>query len=81
MPHMYECQQCRTQAPRRAEREDAEDDLEEHRDLAHGGLAPMDGDGIRPVHDDRRGDGLLPRHTLPAVLFLLALVLANCWGR
>lgn len=82
MPHRYACHQCRTVAPRRrAHIEDAEDDQQAHRDAAHGGHAPIDGDGIRRVHSDRRGDGILPRHTLAAALVLLALVLANCWGR
>lgn len=82
MPYLYICRQCHTRAPRRrTHRDDARDDRQEHRDAAHGGHAPLDGDGIHPVHDDRRGDGILPRHSCLAVLFLLALVLANCWGR
>ncbi|WP_320784175.1 hypothetical protein [Streptomyces sp. CRN 30] len=82
MPYLYTCRQCRTRAPRpRTTCEDAETDQQEHRDAAHGGHAPLDGDGIRRVHDDARGDGLLPRHSCLAALVLLALVLANCWGR
>lgn len=82
MPYLYSCRQCRSQSPaRRDHREDAEDDRDKHRDAVHGGLAPMDGDRIRAVHNDARGDGLLPRHTGVAMLVLLFLVLANCWGR
>lgn len=81
MPYLYLCRQCRTQAPaKRDHREDAEQDQADHRDRAHGGHAPIDGDGIEHVHSDSRGDGLLPRNTGWAVLFLLFLVLANCWG-
>jgi len=82
VPHLYECLQCRTQSPEtRDTYAAAEDDQQRHRDAAHGGDAPMDGDRIRRVHADARGDGILPRHTFLAVLVLLALVLANCWGR
>ncbi|MEU5596650.1 hypothetical protein [Streptomyces sp. NPDC020298] len=82
MPFLYTCAQCRTQAPaRRDEREDAEADRQEHRDRVHGGHAPLDGDRIDRVHAASRGDGLLPRHAGIAALVLLALVLANCWGR
>lgn len=82
MPHLYECHQCRTQAPeRRDRREDAEADQQAHRDAAHGGHAPIDGDRIERVHHASRGDGLLPRHTGVAALVLLALILANWWGR
>jgi hypothetical protein len=65
---------------RRDRREDAEEDQQAHRDAAHGGHAPMDGDGIRHVHDDRRGDGLLPRHTLWAFLVLVVLIVASRCG-
>lgn len=82
MPHLYTCHQCRTEAPARRDRyEDAEADQEAHRDAAHGGHRPMDGDEIRHVHAAGRGDGLLPSGSCLAVLILLALVLANCWGR
>ncbi|MDX5569238.1 hypothetical protein PYK79_46400 [Streptomyces sp. ID05-04B] len=82
MPHLYECLQCHTQAPaRRARPEDAETDRQTHRDLAHGGHQPRAGDRIRTVHHHSRGDGILPDHSLIAALVLLALVLANCWGR
>jgi hypothetical protein len=82
MPYLYTCRQCRAQSPeRRAHRADAEDDRQEHRDTAHGGLEPLYGDQIRAVHHASRGDRLFPRHTLAAGLFMLALVLANCWGR
>jgi hypothetical protein len=33
------------------------------------------------VHADARGDGCLPSGSFLGLLFLLALVLANCWGR
>lgn len=82
MPYLYECDQCDTEAPwRRALREDAEDDRQEHRDRAHGGHRPRAGDRIRRVHHTARGDGILPDHSLIAALVMLALVLANCWGR
>ena len=82
MPHLYTCHQCRTRALHaRGRREDAEADQQAHRDAAHGGDVPLDGDGIQRVHDDARGDGILPRHTWLAGLVLLALILANCWGR
>lgn len=78
MPHLFTCHQCRTVAPeRRDRREDAEDDRQAHRDAAHGGHAPIDGDEIRHVHHASRGDGFLPRHTFLAVLVLLALIVAN----
>lgn len=81
MPHLYTCRQCHTQAPeQRARIEDAEADQQAHRDAAHGGHAPIDGDGIRRVHDVRRGDGILPRHSFWAMLFVLGLLLANCHG-
>ncbi|MEW2567657.1 hypothetical protein [Streptomyces sp. NPDC047070] len=82
MPHLYECAQCRTRGPaRRDHRDDARADRDDHRDRAHGGHAPIDGDRIRTVHNDARGDGLLPRHTGIAMLVLLFLILASCWGR
>jgi hypothetical protein len=82
MPHLYVCRQCRTQSPEpRGRREDAEADRQQHRDAVHGGHAPLDGDEVRPVHAEARGDGFLPRHTFFAALFLLALILANCHGR
>lgn len=81
MPHLYICRQCDTQAPERRDlREEADADQQRHRDAAHGGDAPLGGDGVVRVHAEARGDGLLPRHTFVAVLFMLALVLANCWG-
>lgn len=82
MPYLYTCRQCRTEAPeRRSRHEDAEADQQAHRDAAHGGHRPIDGDGIKRVHDASRGDGWLPDGSCLAVLILLALVLANCWGR
>lgn len=82
MPYEYFCRSCDAVSPEHREREtDAEDELVEHRRTAHGGLAPAAGDGVRRVHAEARGDGLLPRGSCLAVLFLLALVLANCWGR
>lgn len=81
MPYEYFCRACDAVSPERRERrEDAEDDGVEHRRATHGGLAPAAGDDVRHVHAEARGDGFLPRNTLWAVLFLLALVLANCWG-
>ncbi|MFF9123178.1 hypothetical protein ACF09J_07750 [Streptomyces sp. NPDC014889] len=82
MPYRYTCHQCQAQSP--AEHPypaAAEADRQEHRNSAHGGLAPLQGDGIHHVHAISRGDGILPRHSCLAALFLLALILANCWGR
>ncbi|MFE9127077.1 hypothetical protein ACFYOF_16930 [Streptomyces sp. NPDC007148] len=82
MPHEYYCRSCNAVSPKRHERRsDAEDDGVEHRRTAHGGLAPDAGDGVRAVHTQARGDGILPSGWIWAVLFFLALVLANCWGR
>lgn len=82
MPYLYTCRQCRTEAPaRRDHKADAEADQQAHRDAAHGGHRPIDGDGIEHVHAAGRGDGWLPDGSCLAVLFVLALVLANCWGR
>lgn len=82
MPYVYECRACDAVSPaRRDHREDAEDELAEHRREAHGGLRPNGGDGVRRVHAEARGDGVLPAGSLWALLFLLALVLANCWGQ
>lgn len=82
MPYVYECRACEAVSPEQHERSvDAEDELVEHRRAAHGGLKPAAGDGVRHVHADARGDGCLPSGSFWALLFLLALVLANCWGR
>lgn len=82
MPYVYECRSCDAVSPeRRDQREDAEDELAEHRQTAHGGLAPTAGDGVRRVHAEARGDGVLPAGWPWALLFLLVLVLANWWGR
>ncbi|MFD5631603.1 hypothetical protein [Streptomyces sp. NPDC127072] len=82
MPYEAWCGACDVVSPeRRVRREDAEDELVEHRHEAHGGLRPNDGDGVRHVHAEARGDGCLPAGSFWALLFLLALVLANCWGR
>lgn len=82
MPYEYFCRSCDAVSPERRAREaDAEDELVEHRRSSHGGLAPAAGDGVRLVHAEARGDGVFPRGSCLAVLFLLALVLANCWGR
>lgn len=82
MPYEYFCRACDAVSPERRGREsDAEDELVEHRRTTHGGLRPASGDGVRRVHAEARGDGLLPSGSLWAVLFLFALVLANCWGR
>lgn len=82
MPYRYHCWQCRAESPlEHPDRAGAEADQEEHRHHTHGGLAPIAGDRIRRVHATARGARLLPRHTLAAALFMLALILANCWGR
>lgn len=81
MPFEYFCDPCDAVSPeRRARREDAEDELVVHRRAAHGGLRPRGGDGVRPVHAEARGDGVLPAGWVWAGLFLLALVLAQFLG-
>lgn len=81
MPHRYTCQQCLVSAPEpRDRRADAEADQKVHRDAAHGGYAPLCGDVISRVHDESRGSGFLPRHTIFAGLVLLILILANHCG-
>ncbi|MGW9031478.1 hypothetical protein ACWGQ5_47190 [Streptomyces sp. NPDC055722] len=82
MPYEYWCAECRSKSPERHDRRaDAEDEQDQHRRGAHGGLAPAAGDGIHRVHADARGDGCLPSGWFWALLFFLALLLANCWGR
>jgi hypothetical protein len=82
MPFEYWCAACDAVSPERRERRvDAEDELVAHRREAHGGLRPAHGDEVRHVHAEARGDGCLPSGSFWAVLFFLALVLANCWGR
>jgi hypothetical protein len=82
MPYEYWCRSCDVVSPaRRDRRDDAEADQDEHRAAAHGGLAPAAGDGVRRVHAEARGDGVLPAGWGWALLFFLLLVLANCWGR
>lgn len=82
MPFEYFCRSCDAVSPGQREREvDAEDELVLHRREAHGGLRPAAGDGVRRVHAEARGDGVLPAGTWLAVIVLLALLLANCWGR
>lgn len=82
MPHEYFCRACDAVSPEQRERQaDAEDDLVEHRRDTHGGLRPNAGDGVRRVHAEARGDGILPSGSWLAALVLLALLLANCWGR
>jgi hypothetical protein len=82
MPYVYECRQCDARSPHRHDqRAEAEADQSRHRDTAHGGLAPTAGDRVRHVHAEARGDGCLPAGSFWALLFLLALVLSNCWGR
>ncbi|MGQ4349704.1 hypothetical protein [Streptomyces sp. SAS_275] len=82
MPYEYWCAACEAASPEQRERRaDAEDELVVHRQAAHGGLRPDAGDGVRRVHADARGDGCLPAGSFWAVLFFLALFLANCWGR
>lgn len=81
MPYEYFCRECDAVSPARRDRQaDAEDEGVEHRRAAHGGLAPAAGDGVRHVHAEARGDGFLPSGSCLAVLFILALVLANCRG-
>lgn len=82
MPYEYWCQACEAVSPERRERQDdAADELVDHRRTAHGGLKPEAGDGVRRVHAEARGDGVLPAGWPIAMLVLLALVLANWWGR
>lgn len=82
MPWTYECHACDATSPHRHDhRTDAETEMTEHRQTAHGGLAPAAGDEIQRVHADGRGDGILPAGWPIALLILLALILANCWGR
>ncbi|MDX3645311.1 hypothetical protein [Streptomyces sp. MB09-02B] len=82
MPYEYWCAHCQAVSPARRDRQaDAEDDLLAHRHDAHGGLRPAAGDGVRRVHSAARGDGILPDGSCLFVAFMLALVLANCWGR
>lgn len=82
MPYLYWCRQCAAVSPeRRTRRADAEDELLQHRESAHGGLAPAAGDGVREVHDQTRGDGCLPSGSFLFFAVLLFAVLANCWGR
>ena len=82
MPWIYECQACDAVSPEQRERrEDAEDELVEHRRTAHGGLAPTAGDDVRRVHAAARGDGILPTGWGWAAVIVLLLMLANCWGR
>jgi len=76
MPHEYWCGQCKAVSPERRERRaDAEDELVAHRRREHGGLRPEGGDGVRHVHAEARGDGVLPNGWLWALLFLIALIL------
>lgn len=82
MPYEYFCRSCDAVSQERRDREaDAEDELVEHRRTAHGGLKPTDGDGVRHVHSEARGDGCLPSGSFLFVAFLVFAVLANCWGR
>jgi predicted nucleic acid-binding Zn-ribbon protein len=82
MPYLYECRQCGGRSPERHDRrDDAEDEQTQHRAAAHGGLAPAAGDGVRAVHDEARGDGCLPSGSFLFVLFLIAALVSNCWGR
>jgi len=82
MPYVYECRACEASSPEQWERrDDAEDELVEHRRTTHGGLRPDAGDEVRRVHAAARGDGVLPSGWGWALLVLLALLLANCWGR
>ncbi|MEV6504813.1 hypothetical protein AB0M61_01660 [Streptomyces sp. NPDC051642] len=81
MPYEYWCGACDAVSPEQRQREvDAEQELVEHRRAAHGALRPAAGDGVRHVHSEARGDGLLPAGWFWALLFLLGLFLANCSG-
>ncbi|WP_069769776.1 hypothetical protein [Streptomyces sp. LUP30] len=81
MPWIYECRACEARSPEERERrDDAEDELVEHRRRVHGGLRPDAGDEVRRVHAAARGDGVLPAGWGWALLVLLALLLANCRG-
>jgi hypothetical protein len=81
MPYEYWCAACDAVSPEQREREvDAEQELVEHRRATHGALRPAAGDGVRHVHSEARGDGLLPAGWFWALLFLLGLLLANCSG-
>lgn len=81
MPYEYFCTPCDAVSPeRRARSEDAQDELVEHRRAAHGGLRPRGGDGVRQVHAEARGDGVLPAGWGWAAVFLSLLVLAKFLG-
>lgn len=81
MPYEYFCNQCEAVSPDQRERQaDAEQELVDHRRDAHGSLRPAAGDGVRHVHSEARGDGLLPAHWPWALLFLAGLLLANWMG-
>ncbi|MFD3562811.1 hypothetical protein ACFWVU_24520 [Streptomyces sp. NPDC058686] len=54
------------------------DERAEHRATEHGGLAPATGDGVRAVHAQ---GWYCCSGSLLFILFLLAAVLANYWGR
>lgn len=80
MPFVYWCAECRARSEEPHDhRGDAEDEREEHRATMHGGLAPAAGDGVRAVHAAGRTGSC--SGSLLFVLFLIAAVLANCWGR
>lgn len=81
MPYEYYCLHCQVISTRYGRRADADAEMAEHRRTEHGGLAPIAGDGVDRVHSTARGDGILPNGSCLFVLFLLALVLADCWGR
>lgn len=82
MPYMYECRACDAASPaRHDQREDAEDEQEQHRAASHGGLVPAAGDGVRRVHAEGRGDGILPAGWPYALGFLVALLVWNWWSR
>ncbi|MGW5477680.1 hypothetical protein [Streptomyces sp. NPDC004008] len=82
MAYQYECFQCEARSPEpHSWRSDAEAERDAHRDAAHGGLAPAAGDAIRRANAGERGEGCLSSGSFWILLFLLALVLANCWGR
>ncbi|MFB6679615.1 hypothetical protein ACFCWG_45990 [Streptomyces sp. NPDC056390] len=79
MPYVYWCAQCQARSEEPHDRrDDADDQRAEHRATEHGGLTPAAGDGVRVVRAQGRYSC---SGSLLFVLFLLAAVLANCWGR
>ncbi|MGD6761370.1 hypothetical protein ACOKM5_20765 [Streptomyces sp. BH097] len=80
MPYAYWCAECGAESPKPHDRrDDADAEQEHHRATTHGGLAPARGDGVRAVHAVGRTGTC--SGSLLFVLFLIAMVLSNCWGR